>query len=76
MISRSQRSKRRDAALSTLDGFIQTLNVAKDTCGVPPAQIALASACILLTVIKVCSLLLVGGELPVHVYAEHNEQQR
>ena len=57
MLSKLQRSKRRDAALSALDGFIQVLTAAKDGCGVPPAQIALGSACVLLTTIKVCSLL-------------------
>ena len=74
MISRSQRSKRRDAGLSALDAFIQTLSVAKDTCGVPPAQIALASACILLTAIKVCPLSFLDGGLPTHVHAEHDGQ--
>ena len=53
MFSSSGRSKQRDVTLSALDGVIQVLTVAKDGCGVPPAQIALGSACVLLTTIKV-----------------------
>ena len=40
MASMSQRQKGREGILSTLDGVIQILNLAKDTCGIPPAQIA------------------------------------
>ena len=47
-----QRSKGRDGALAALDVFIQGLNLAKDTCGIPPAQIALGSASVLLTMIR------------------------
>ena len=50
----SQQLKGRDGVLVTLDLFIQTLNIAKDACGVPPAQVALGSASTLLTMIRVC----------------------
>jgi hypothetical protein len=53
MATTSQRPKGRDGALSGLDLLIQTLTLAKDTCGVPPAQIALGSAVALLTMIRV-----------------------
>ena len=53
----SQQSKGRDVAITTLDLFIQTLNIAKDACGVPPAQVALGSAGVLLTMIRVCFFL-------------------
>ena len=53
MASRSQSPKGHDGALSTLDVLIQVLSLAKDTCGIPPAQIALASAVVLLTMIRV-----------------------
>ena len=43
----------RDGLLSALDVFIQVLSIAKDTCGVPPAQVAFGSAGVLLTVIRV-----------------------
>jgi hypothetical protein len=49
----SQQPKGRDAVLTTLDIFIQTLNIAKDACGIPPAQIAFGSATVLLTMIRV-----------------------
>ena len=52
MTSTSQRPKGPDVFLPTLDAFIQVLSLAKDTCGIPPAQIAFGSACILLTMIR------------------------
>ena len=57
MAPRAKGSKGSDAVLKTLDGFILIVNVAKDACGsVPPAQLALASASALLTMIRVRSL--------------------
>ena len=52
----SRQPKGRDGVLSTLDVFIQTLGLAKETCGVLPAQVALGSAVILLTMIRVHSI--------------------
>ena len=72
MSSGPQRSKRRDITLSTLDGVIQVLTLAKDTCGVPPAQIALGSACVLLTTIKVGSLSFLDDGHPIYVHLGHN----
>jgi hypothetical protein len=53
MAQTSQPQNGRDVVLPTLDMFIQVLNIAKDTCGIPPAQIALGSAGTLLTMIRV-----------------------
>ena len=53
MASTSQRPKGRDGVLSTLDVIIQTLTLAKDTCGIPPAQATFGSAVTLLTMIRV-----------------------
>jgi hypothetical protein len=53
MASTSQQQEGRDRLLSTLDVFIQVLNLAKDTCGIPPAQVAFGSASVLLTMIRV-----------------------
>jgi hypothetical protein len=53
MASTSQKPKGRDGVLKTLDLLIQTLNIAKDACGIPPAQVALSSASVLLTMIRV-----------------------
>ena len=53
MASTSHQHKTRDVVLPTLDVFIQALSIAKDACGIPPAQIALGSASTLLTMIRV-----------------------
>ena len=53
MPSTPQRPKGRDGLFSALDVLIQALNVAKDTCDIPPAQSAFDSACALLTMIRV-----------------------
>ena len=66
MASTSQQLEERDRALSTLDGFIQILSFAKDACGIPPAQVALASAVVLLAIIRVPNPLLRGDELLIH----------
>ena len=48
-----QQQNGRDGVLSALDVLIQALSLAKDSCGIPPAQIALGSAAVLLTMIRV-----------------------
>ena len=63
MASNSQRPEGRNGALSALDAVILVLSLAKDACGIPPAQIALGSAAALLTMIRVRSLLLCDGYL-------------
>ena len=52
-MSSSQKTTGRDGVLTTLDLFIQILNIAKDACGIPPAQVAFSSASTLLTMIRV-----------------------
>ena len=71
MASASKPQKGREVVLPTLDVFIQALNIAKDACGIPPAQIALGSASTLLTMIKVRSLLC-KVELPTNVHIGHS----
>jgi hypothetical protein len=63
----SQQPKGRDGVLSALDLLIQALNVAKDACGIPPAQVAFSSASVLLTMIRVRLSLLREDELLAHV---------
>ena len=75
MGSMFQRPKGRDGVLSTLDVFIQGLNLAKDTCGIPPAQIAFGAASILLTMIRVRFPLLCGEEFLTPAYLGHYGQQ-
>ena len=48
-----QQPKGRDGVLSALDVLIQALNLAKDSCGIPPAQVAFGSASVLLSMIRV-----------------------
>ena len=71
----SQQPKGRDGVLSALDVFIQALNLAKDTCGVPPAQVAFGAASILLTMIRVCFPLLCKAVPLIHAYLGHDGQR-
>jgi hypothetical protein len=70
----SQPPKGRDGVLSALDVLIQALNLAKDTCGIPPAQIAFGSASALLTMIRARFLLLCEDGLLIRVYLGHDGQ--
>jgi hypothetical protein len=72
MASASQRPKGRDGALSTLDIVIQGLNLAADSCGLPPAQAAFGSANALLTMIRV-RLPKLCDELLAHVSTANNQ---
>ena len=49
----SKQQKRQENALSLLDVAIGVLNLAKDVCGIPPAQAVFGSVSILLTMIRV-----------------------
>jgi hypothetical protein len=70
MTETSRRQEARDRVLPTLDVFIQVLGIAKDTCGIPPAQIAFGSAGVLLNMIRVYSLFC-EGEQPTHAHLGH-----
>jgi hypothetical protein len=76
MASTSQWPKGRDGVLPTLDVFIQILNTAKDTCGIPPAQAAFGSASVFLALIRVgflhppCK-----GKPLTHVHIGHDGQR-
>ena len=63
----TQQPKGRDGVLTALDLLIQALNIAKDACGIPPAQVAFGSASVLLTMIRVCFSLLPEDEFVAHV---------
>ncbi|KAF9787373.1 hypothetical protein BJ322DRAFT_720156 [Thelephora terrestris] len=52
MASNSRRSGWRDGVLPKLDVALQFLSGAKDSCGFAPAQIALGTVCVLLTLIR------------------------
>jgi hypothetical protein len=53
MASQSQRSKGHDGALSALNVAIKLLAVAKDVCGIPPAQVVFGSLSALMIMIRV-----------------------
>ena len=44
MTSTTQTVKGRDGVVSALDAFIRAINLAKDTCSILPAQVALGFA--------------------------------
>ena len=71
----SQQPDGRDGVISTLDVFIQVLNIARGACGIPPAQVAFGSAGVLLAMIRVRSPLSYEDELPRHVHLGHDGQQ-
>jgi hypothetical protein len=70
----SQQQTARAGVLSTLDVFIPVLDVAKDSCGIPPAQIAFGSASVLLTMIRVYFFLLHEDKFLICVYLGHDGQ--
>ena len=74
MASTLLQQKGRHHVLPTLDVFIQVLNIAKDTCGIPPAQVAFGSASVLLTMIRARFPLLCENELLTHVPLGHDGQ--
>jgi hypothetical protein len=77
MASTSQQPKGRDGALSTIDALVQVLTLAKDTCRIPPAQVAFGSAVALLTMIRVCIPLFRDyGLLTLLYLGLHDEQTR
>ena len=53
MASTSQKQKRRDRTLPALDAVIQVLSLAKDSCGIPPAQAVFGVASAILAMIRV-----------------------
>ena len=74
MASASQPPKRREGLLSTLDVVIQASTLAKDTCGIPPAQAVFGSVSVLLTLIRVRFPPLCG-ELLAHVNLGHHGER-
>ena len=70
MATKSQRPKRRDRTLSSLNVAIKALNLAKEAVGVTPAKAVFGSVSVLLTMIKVnfsspttgCSMLTYGQD--------------
>ena len=55
MDAMSQRHKRRDGVISSLNTAIDAMNIAKDVMDIIPAKAVFASVSVILTAIKVCS---------------------
>ena len=66
MATTSKRPKGRDAVLSSLNMAIDTLNLAKELSSITPAKAVFGSVAILLTMIKVRSLLFRGEVFRAH----------
>ena len=63
MTSSSQRQKNRDRVRSKLDTAIQSVNLARDACGIAPAEVAFGSVSNLLVSTEVCFLSFCDDEL-------------
>ena len=64
----AQEPKERNGVLSSLDAAIDILNLAKELSSVTPAKAVFGSVSVLLTMIKVCSLLFCGDIFQVYTY--------
>ena len=67
MAAKSQRPKGRDGIISTLNLTIEAMNLAKEVSSVTPAKAVFGSVSVLLTMIKVRSLLFCCRTSLVHV---------
>jgi len=76
MADESQRQKGRDGVLSSLDVAIDGLNLAKEISSITPAKVVFGSVAILLTMIRVCFLLLYDGMLQAHTQPGFDGERR
>jgi len=67
MATKSQQPKGRDGALSTLNVAIEAMNLAKEVSSITPAKAVFGSVSILLTMIRVRSLLFYDQTFRVHI---------
>ena len=63
----SQQPKGRNSAILALNAAIEALNLAEKTSSIAPAKAVFDSASVLLTLIRVCFLLLYDDALQVHI---------
>jgi len=66
MDANPQRPKRRDVAVSSLNAAIDALNIVKEAMDMTPIKAAFGSVSVILTMIRVRSLLFCSGPLKVH----------
>lgn len=67
MDTKSQRQKRLDSALPLLNAAINDINLANKVSSIAPAKAVYGSVGVLLTMIKVCSILFYDDLSRVHV---------
>ena len=75
MASKLQLLKGRDSTLSKVDVAITTLDLAKDSCGIPPVQVIFGSASALLILIRVLFIPFCDDKLPAHICLGHYGQR-
>jgi hypothetical protein len=68
MAAKSQQSKGRDDTLAALNAALEDLKLAESASGIAPAQTTFSSASVLLTTIRVCSLLFYGDGVLIDIY--------
>lgn len=68
MEEKSQRPKDREGVISLLDATIEALNLAKEISSITPAKAAFGSVSVLLTMIRVRSLLFYDDPLQIYMY--------
>jgi hypothetical protein len=68
MDPKSQRSKRQDATLSTLNVAIEAMNLAKEVSSMTPAKAIFGSVSVILAMIRVGPLLVRLDEPEAHVH--------
>jgi len=64
----TQQPRGREGAISALNAAIEALNLMKEVASVTPAKAAFGSVSVLLTMIKVCPVLLCNDGLQAHKY--------
>ena len=62
-----RQQKRRDDALSLLNVAIETMNLAKEVASITPAKAVFGSVSVLLTMIRVRSLLFSDDTFHIHI---------
>jgi len=66
MDANSQRPKRREVVISSLNAAIDALNIVKEAMDMTPVKAAFGSVSVILTMIRVRSLLFCNDPLQVH----------
>ena len=77
MTTNPPRTNGRDRVFLTLDVLIPIVDVAKNACAIPPAQVAFGCVSVLLVMIRVCSLIaFYGYGISFHIFQDTmaNEQ--